>query len=172
MQELAAEREVIEAALAEMEIDAFVFEHDAGAQSQSIQQTFLQSVETSDLYVGLFWKGYGGYTIEEFEHARMLGMDCLIYEKREDEGAGRDAELQQFLDKIGTVETGLTAKWFHTIDELRKSVKKDVARRLTDSYRNQRGTIKPILYLGVPRMPKHFVGRDAQVEARDGLPYL
>ena len=79
MQELAAEREVIEAALAEMEIDAFVFEHDAGAQSQSIQQTFLQSVETSDLYVGLFWKGYGAYTIEEFEHAQMLGMDCLIY---------------------------------------------------------------------------------------------
>lgn len=97
MQELAAERDALEAVIAEMEIDAFVFEHDAGAQSQSIQQTFLQSVETSDLYVGLFWKGYGGYTIEAFEYARMLGMDCLIYEKREDEGAGLIYYLDQFV---------------------------------------------------------------------------
>jgi hypothetical protein len=65
-------------ALADRDIDVFVFELDAGARSQSIQQTFLDEVEHADLYIGLFWKGYGQYTIEEFEHAQMLGIDCLI----------------------------------------------------------------------------------------------
>jgi hypothetical protein len=28
----------------------------------------------------LFWRGYGAYTIEEFDHAQALGLDCLVYE--------------------------------------------------------------------------------------------
>jgi hypothetical protein len=48
------------------------------------------------------------YTIEEFEHARKLGKDCLIYEKRAALDGQRDPRLQGFLDRLGNVETGLT----------------------------------------------------------------
>jgi hypothetical protein len=89
----------IRAALAEMHIEAFVFEKDAGARPYSIQQTYLEELEAANLYIGVFWKGYGKYTIEEYEHAQTLGMDCLSYEKREEVGNGRDPELQAFLDR-------------------------------------------------------------------------
>ena len=99
MEELALERMTIRAALAELHIEAFVFEKDAGARPYSIQQTYLEELEAANLYIGVFWKGYGKYTIEEYEHAQTLGMDCLIYEKREEVGNGRDPELQAFLDR-------------------------------------------------------------------------
>ena len=70
MEELALERAVIKAALDELCIDAWVFEQDAGSSPRSIEETFLREVGTADLYIGLFWKTYGAYTIEEFEHAK------------------------------------------------------------------------------------------------------
>jgi hypothetical protein len=75
MEELALERMTIRAALAEMHIEAFVFEKDAGARPYNIQQTYLVELEAANLYIGVFWKGYGKYTIEGYEHAQTLGMD-------------------------------------------------------------------------------------------------
>jgi len=65
MEELAPERSAIKAALEELEIDGWLFDKDAGARPQTIQQTFLEEVGRSDLYIGLFWRGYGDYTIEQ-----------------------------------------------------------------------------------------------------------
>jgi hypothetical protein len=96
MQELAPERKVIRSALGELLVEAFVFEMEAGARPQSIQETYLEEVEASDLYVGIFWKGYGSYTIEEFEHAQILGMNCLIYEKRQDIESGATPSWKPF----------------------------------------------------------------------------
>src|SRR4029077_20204479 len=70
MQELAPERQALKAALDALKVNAWVFEQDAGARPVSIQKAFLEEVEAADLYIGLFWKGYGDYTIEEYEHAR------------------------------------------------------------------------------------------------------
>lgn len=94
MKELAPERAAIGAALAELNVETFLFERDAGARPQSIQETYLEELEACDLYVGVFWKGFGVYTIEEYEHARTLGMDCLIYEKRADLSSDRDPALK------------------------------------------------------------------------------
>ena len=128
MEELAPERLAIKAALEELEIDGWVFEKDAGARAQSIRQTYLEEVEKADLYIGLFWKGYGDYTIEEFEYAQKLHKDCLLYEKRTDIEGQRDERLEKWLGKLDDVETGLTRKWFNTPDELKEFVKRDVAR--------------------------------------------
>src|ERR1043166_2652469 len=98
MEELAPERQAVKKALDAVKVDAWEFEHDAGARPESIQNAFLKEVETADLYIGLFWKGYGDYTIQEFEHARKLGKDCLVYEKRSDLDGQRDPKLQAFLD--------------------------------------------------------------------------
>ena len=104
MQELAPERVAIKAALSELHVDAWVFEDDAGSRSQAIQQTYKQEIDRADLYVGLFWRDYGDYTIDEFNYATERNKDCLIYEKRDGVDDNRDPKLQAFLDRIGKVE--------------------------------------------------------------------
>src|SRR5262249_12144542 len=128
MQELAPERQALKAALDVLKVEAWVFEDDAGARPLSIEKAFLEEVEAADLYIGLFWKGYGDYTIEEYEHARKLGKDCLIYEKRAALNGQRDPRLQAFLDRLGNVETGLTIKWFDDPIQLSEAIKDDVAK--------------------------------------------
>jgi hypothetical protein len=110
MQELAEERQAIKAALDDMRIESFVFEADAGARPRTIEETFLEEVEGADLYIGVFWRGYGRYTIEEYDRATALGMDCLIYEKREAVDGQRDPELAAFLERLGDVEAGRRRK--------------------------------------------------------------
>src|SRR5262245_41983612 len=126
MEELALERRTIKAELDMLHVDAWVFEQDAGARPQTIQQTYLQQVATADLYIGVFWKGYGSYTLEEYERARALGKSCFVYEKRTELEA-RDPRLAEFLDELGQVKTGLTIKWFETPEQLGDFVKNDVA---------------------------------------------
>src|SRR5215831_12894519 len=128
MQELAPERQAVKEALDALKVDAWVFEEDAGARPVSIQKAFLEEVKAADLYIGLFWKGYGDYTIEEYEYARKLGKDCLIYEKRADLNGQRDPRLQKFLDGVSDVKTGLTIKWFDDPLQLSEAIKDDVAR--------------------------------------------
>src|SRR5262245_28090453 len=128
MQELAPDRKALKAALDALKVDAWVFEEDAGARPVSIQKAFLEEVEAADLYIGLFWKGYGDYTIEEYKHARKLGKDCLIYEKRAALNGERDPRLQKFLDSVSDVKTGRTIKWFDDALQLTEAIKDDVAR--------------------------------------------
>jgi len=160
MQELVGERQAIKAALADMHVEAFVFEDDAGARPQTIEDTFLEEVESADLYIGLFWIGYGPYTIQEYERASALGMDCLIYEKREAVDDRRDPQLAAFLETLGKVETGLTIKWFHTPAELGTLVKEDVARWQAQKVRESEAPRGARLFAGIPRVPPHFDGRD------------
>jgi hypothetical protein len=127
MEELGPERQAIKTALNNLKVDGWMFEEDAGARPQTIRQTFLEEVKAADLYVGVFWKGYGDYTIEEYEHSCKLGKDCLIYEKRPDL-EGRDPRLQSFLDRVGQVETGLTIQRFETPEELAEIIQQDVQR--------------------------------------------
>ncbi|MEM8658389.1 MAG: DUF4062 domain-containing protein, partial [Pseudomonadota bacterium] len=138
MAELQEERLAIRAALDELNIDGWIFESDAGAQSQSIQAAYKDQIDRADLYIGVFWRGYGDYTIDEFDHATTHGKDRLIYEKRTDLEGQRDPRLQGFLDKIGAVETGLTPRWFETVDELREGLKQDAARWQAEKIRQFR----------------------------------
>jgi len=138
MLELAPERAAIKAALDELNIDGWLFEEDAGARAQTIQQSYKEEIDSADVYVGLFWRGFGNYTIDEFDYATERNKDRLIYEKRADIDTHRDPKLQAFLDKIGRVETGLTARWFNTPEELREGVKQDAARWQTRKIRELR----------------------------------
>lgn len=125
MAELAEERKAVQAALKELNIETFVFESDAGARETTIEQTFLEELRQAHLYIGLFWQGYGEYTLQEYQAAGDYGIDRLVFEKR---GAleRRVPELQQFLDTIGQVRAGVTTHWFTTPEELQSFVKEDV----------------------------------------------
>jgi tetratricopeptide (TPR) repeat protein len=144
MKELAEERQIIKHALDELEVNAFVFEADAGARPGSIRSTYLDELESSDLYVGLFWNGYGEWTQDEFNQARKMRKDCLLYEKRT-EIDERDPRLQAFLDIHNKVQPGLTIRWFEQPDQLAEFVKEDVADVLAKGYRRSRRS-----GLGVP----------------------
>ena len=138
MAELAAERVLIREALDEMEVDGWLYEEEAGARPQSIQETFLEELKSSDLYVGVFWKKYGKYTIEEFEKAQELGKPCLLYEQRSGIEGERDPALQDFLDRLSNVENGLSVKWIKAGEDIGSIIKKDLARILTEDFREDR----------------------------------
>jgi len=115
MTELAPERQAIQTALSHYAMQGWLWEKDAGARSEPIDSTYLKEVEACDLYIGLFWLGYGPYTIEEYEHARKYHKKSLIYEKYLDTEK-RDPQLQSFLDTIQQVKNpeGLTVSRFET----------------------------------------------------------
>jgi tetratricopeptide (TPR) repeat protein len=135
MAELAQERKIIAEALEQIFILPWVYEDEAGAQSQSIQQTYSHALDDSDIYLGVFWKGYGHYTVEdEFARAAEKGIPRLIYEKRQNIDE-RDPKLQNFLDSISGVTDGLTIQRYTEPAELREMVKRDLIRLLTDTFR-------------------------------------
>src|SRR5260370_38528699 len=113
MAELAEERRIVQSALSIYQMHGWLFEKDAGARPEPIRSTYLQEVEACDLYVGLFWLGYGPYTIEEFEHARTHHKPCLIYEKHLQVQRG-DPAFTAFLDPLPqwNAPDGLTVRRF------------------------------------------------------------
>src|SRR5688572_29132589 len=111
MQELQAERQVIRAALADLKIDAWVYESDAGARDQSTRVTYLQELQAADPYIGVFWKRYGDYTIDEYRQAADWQKPRLIFVKRAQDEE-RDASLRTFLDEVTGVNAERAAGWF------------------------------------------------------------
>src|SRR2546429_5448535 len=81
MQELVEERRAVQSALSDYRMYGWLWEDDAGARPMPTRDTYLKEVETSDIYLGLFWLGYGSYTIDEYKHARQHSKPCLVYEK-------------------------------------------------------------------------------------------
>jgi NB-ARC domain-containing protein/uncharacterized protein DUF4062 len=156
MQELAEERRTIKAYLAEMKVDAWGFETEAGARPQSIRETYVDEIEAADLYIGIFWRDYGQYTIDEYEMARRSGVACLVYEKRDEIKGRRDPRLQAFLDQLGKVETGLTVRWFDDAHPLGEIVKEDVARWVAERIRRGRTAGKPFQ---APALSDQYVER-------------
>lgn len=173
-QELAEERRQVQAALAEYHLDGWRWEIDAGARSEPVCSTYLREVEGCDIYIGLFWKGYGPYTIEEFEHARLHHKPCLIYEKTNDLDIyeetskldRRDPQLQAFLSRLHEVHAadGLTIFPFKTTEELTRQVQKDVQRLLAGTFRqsqqDQQRRQQPETFLVPYQHNRLFTGRD------------
>lgn len=139
IQELASERRAVQAALKSFKMSGWLWETDAGARPEPTRSTYLQEVEASDIYLGLFWLGYGPYTIEEFQYARMLQKPCLVYEKYLNLDQ-RDPRLTAFLDDLQQVTSpaGLTTCRFTTITLLADQVQHDVIHLLTTIFRDTR----------------------------------
>ncbi len=138
MRELANERAAVEQALEAMGADAFVFEGDAGARPGSGVATYRDELARSDVYLGIFWLGYGDYTRDEYDTAVRLDLPCLLYEKPPGAGEQRDPELQRFLDAVGDVDTGhVTTAWFEDAGQLAGWVRRDVDRLRTEALRRQ-----------------------------------
>lgn len=139
MTELADERRAVQKALSKYRMYGWLWEKDAGARPEPIDSTYLTEVAACDIYIGLFWLGYGPYTIEEFECARQHNKPCLIYEKHVDTDK-RDPQLKAFLDTPQQVKNpqGLTVCRFETPIQLAEQVQKDVMHLLITRFRETR----------------------------------
>jgi hypothetical protein len=154
MQELAEERHSLQKALKEYKIYGWLWEEDAGARPEPIRSTYLKEVEACDIYIGLFWLGYGPDTIEEFQHEKHINIEH------------RSPELAIFLQNIQQVANpdGLTVCRFETSDQLAEHVQTDVLRLLTTRFRESREQpqLTPPCIWNVPfRHNPFFTGRDS-----------
>jgi hypothetical protein len=134
MQELRDARAVVEKALSDIYVEAFVYEKDAGARDASVVVTSLSEVERSDVVVALFSQSYGHVTGTEFLHARKLKKPCLVY--LEGKNLQRDDKLDEFLRKeVYDLQRGITYAYFEDVVELGEKVGRDIMRLLVEVHR-------------------------------------
>jgi hypothetical protein len=147
MQELADERRAVQMALKAYHIFGWLWEDNAGARPEPIRSTYLSEVEACDIYIGLFWLGYGPYTIEEYQQAQTRHKLCLVYEKQV-ATEQRSPELTAFLQDLERVENpaGITIRRFQTAEELARYVQEDVMRLLTTVFRKNRQQPAPPIW--------------------------
>lgn len=176
MQELAPERELLHRLVSEVghelvTLRAWTFEADAPAANRSIRDVYLDALRQSALYIGLFWNEYGEWTVDEFERASEWGIDRHIYVKDVDSGK-RDPRLTAFLNAQSDVITGITPKWFKTLDDLAEQVRHSLEVWLQDRLARRPGATSAILAdeaEEVPNLPRKLIGRREMVRRVRGL---
>ena len=167
MHELAPERQALHELLPALSNDlvrlrAWAFEDDAPAANKPIRDVYLEALKSSELYLGLFWNEYGEWTVDEFKRATEWSIDRHIYVKNVD-AERRDSPLQVFLDEQSDVITGITPKWFTTLDDLREQVKKSIEVWLRDRLARRPGDVSATLAEfgdDIPELPSRLFGRD------------
>ncbi len=169
MQELAAEREMLSELIPTLsqgvlQVHPWIFEEDAPAADKTIREVYLDALKQSGLYIGLFWKEYGEWTIDEFDRATEWNIPRHIYVKDVD-GKKRDPKLEKFLNDNQQVTSGTTHKWFKTLDELRDAVKASIETWLKEAYRGRPGGSSASRITDpddVPHQPRKLIGREKQ----------
>jgi predicted NACHT family NTPase len=141
MAELRDVREVINKALEDRGIDAWVYENHAGAQPETVEETSLREVEESDIYVGLFWEKFGEVTAKEFQHARAIGKPCFVYIR--DKDIQREEFLKNFLiSEIYDLTKGVTYDYFDSALNLGEQIASDIMGWLVRNHREMTAEIK------------------------------
>ncbi len=125
MVELRDVREVVEKALENRGINAWVYETHAGARPEDVIETSLSEVELSDIYVGLFWEKYGEITAQEYFYARKLSKPCFVYIR--DRDCQREKDLEAFLrTEVCDLHGGVTYDYFDSAVKLGEQVADDI----------------------------------------------
>lgn len=166
MMELAEERQILSGLLPELgdnsfELEPWVFEDDALASTQSIRQVYLEALEQSDLYLGIFWNGYGEYTIDEFNRAEERGIPRHVYVKNIDADK-RDPRLDKFLEKASDVRFGVTPRWYQSADEFKELVSRAIRIWIQNqalAYHSSTNAILANDADDVPDLPRKLIGR-------------
>lgn len=175
MQELASERKALQELIPTLgqgmfKLHTWVFEGDAPASNKPIRDIYLEALQGSALYIGLFWNEFGEWTIDEFERATELGIERHIYVKNLNPER-RDPRLQAFLDKQSDVRFGITPRWYTTLDDLKEQVSRSVEKWLLERQIAYHSAISAVFVQDsddVPELPRKLVGREdliAEVQA-------
>lgn len=166
MQEMAEERKVLATLLPELsdsaiQLETWVFEANAHASAKSIRQVFLDALEQSSLYIGIFWNGYGEWTIDEFERAGERGIPRHVYVKNV-EPEKRDPRLKKFLEQQSDVRFGITPRWYDDIDDFKEQVRRSVRLWLENqsiAYHSSTSAVIATIPDDLPELPRRLIGR-------------
>jgi tetratricopeptide (TPR) repeat protein len=167
MQELALERKALQELLPTLGRDTFrlrtwVFEGDAPASNKPIRDVYLEALQNSALYIGLFWNQFGEWTIDEFEQATAWGIERHLYVKNVNPER-RHPHLQAFLDKQSDVRFGVTPKWFTSVEDLKEQFARSIEKWLLDrqiAYHSATNAILVQIPDDVPEQPRKLIGRE------------
>jgi tetratricopeptide (TPR) repeat protein len=167
MQELGPERKALQELLTTLghgmfNLRTWVFEGDAPASNKPIREVYLDALQNSALYIGLFWNEFGEWTMDEFERATEWGIERHIYVRNSDPHL-RDPRLQAFLDKQGDVRFGITPRWFTSVEDLKEQVARSIEKWLLDrqiAYHSATSAIFARIPDDIPEQPRKLVGRD------------
>ncbi|MBZ0294533.1 MAG: DUF4062 domain-containing protein [Anaerolineae bacterium] len=178
MRELAAERKMLQDLLPTLgrdvvKLESWIFEGKAPASNKSIRDVYLEALKHSVLYIGLFWKEYGEWTIDEFERASEWGIERHIYVKDVD-AESRDPRLQAYLDKQSDVRFGITARWYRDVDDLREQVTRSVEKWLLDrqiAYHSATSAVMARVADDIPELPRKLIGRENIIAEAETLLY-
>lgn len=114
----------------------FIFENTP-ASGKSSQDTYLDEIEKTDIYIGLIGSEYGTIldsgispTEDEYDRYNEIGDNCYIYIKNVPK---RDNNTNNFISKI---QRKNTYKRFDTTDELIDEIKKSLAEYMTNKLKN------------------------------------
>jgi predicted ATPase len=133
--ELAAERRVVERAIAALRLTPVLFE--LGARSHPPREVYQAYLAQSDVFIGLYWQQYGqvlpGLRVsgleEEFELSSELPR--LLYVKSP--APDRDRKLADLLARI-KAESASSYRYFRTDAELARLIRDDLAVLLSERF--------------------------------------
>jgi tetratricopeptide (TPR) repeat protein len=166
IQELADERRILSKLLPQLgdssiQLETWVFEADARASSKSIRQVFLDALDDSSLYIGVFWNGYGEWTVDEFHRAGERGIPRHIYVKNVD-SEKRDSRLTKFLEKQSDVRFGITPRWYDDQEDFEEQVSRSVRLWLqnqSQAYHSATTAVIATMPDDLPELPRRLIGR-------------
>jgi tetratricopeptide (TPR) repeat protein len=145
-------------------LKAWVYEEDAYASEQTIQDLYTRQLQSAELYIGIFGTLYGKYTIDEFNIATDWGIPRLIFVRNLGAGERRDKELDDFLRTVGDVEEGQLAPfYFNDLGQLKTAVIHSIEHWLTNRILHRSGSNTAILATHrdmLEDLPQRLIGRD------------
>ncbi len=168
MQELAAERQAVRAAIESLRLTPVMFE--LGARPHPPRALYRAYLEQSDVFVGLYWESYGwvppGEELSGLEDEYRLSGDRpkLIYLKMP--APERQPRLDKLIARIQR-DDGVSYRPFSTADELRTLVADDLAVLLTERFAASAeasvGLPRSSRIAPLPRPATRLIGRDRDV---------
>ncbi len=136
LSEVAAERAALDELLesSDLPLRVWRYEEDTAASSRSHMDVWRDRIERCELYIGIFWKKLGKYTVDELNWARRHGKNLLLFAKTVDE-RDRSPELAQFIEKADDPESGLAFALFKTPEQFAVKAHRSLTLELLHGWR-------------------------------------
>ena len=163
LQELAAERGAVRAAVERLRFTPVLFE--LGARPHPPRALYRAYLEQSDVFVGIYWQRYGwvapGMDISglEDEYRLAAALPRLVYVKGL--AGRREQRLDALLKHIGA--DGVSYRHFETSEELRDLVADDLALLASERF-DRSSTHRGGAAASIPSPASSFIGRASEVD--------
>lgn len=168
LNELAAERATVRAAIERLRLTPVMFE--SGARPHPPRALYRAYVAQSDIFIGIYWQNYGwvapgiGVSGIADEYQLSAGRPCLMYVR--EPAPQRDPRLGALLDRI-RADDRVCYRRFASAEQLADLVADDLALLLTEHFTPEaRAHARPprrIPTAGLPSAPNALVGRIGEV---------